>query len=210
MLVSDRVDDAVDDLHLGEAKLSPNDVQKEVSPGISHLFFKIILNWECDHPLSTGTVSGVLPLRLDMLLENEVVRVGNYLRSLVGVVVHAPEILQSIEGKHLVEYVFVMAHSFHLFLLSMRKSVDIPECPSKTRITSSQISLTQTEDHASRRRRAASTLPRLYLRFPCLSPFFLQTAHLQLQYLRSVVLLFPTSWVSLMPLIASTVAFTSG
>jgi len=134
MLVSDRVDDTVDDLHLGKAELSPNDVQKEISPGISHLFFKIILNWECDHPLSTGTVSGVLPFRLDMLLENEVVRVGNYLRSLVGVVVHAPEILESIERKYLVEYVFVMAHSFHLFLLSMRESVDIPECPCKLKI----------------------------------------------------------------------------
>ena len=204
MLVSDGVDDSIDDLHLGEAELPADDVQEQVSPGIGHLFFIVILNWECDNPLSTGTVGRVLPLRFDMLLENEVVRIRNHLWSLVGVVVHAPEVLKSVESKHLVEDVFVMAHSLHLLFLSVWKSVYIPECPSKTIIKSSQISLTQTAGHASRRR-SASPPPRLFLRFLPLYPIFLQTVHPQLQSLQRWVLLFLPSWVRMITRISSTV-----
>jgi len=93
MLITDRKDDAVDNVALGLGKLSRDEVQDELKPGVLTVLFKVIFDRHGDDPLAALLVLRVLPLRSDAFTEHQVVRVGDDFRHAVEVVVHAPEVL---------------------------------------------------------------------------------------------------------------------
>ena len=118
------------------SKLSANYSQQKSQPSSVTLFSHVVFNGKGDYPLAAVFVCWVFPFGSNAFLENQIVGVGDDICNGVGIIVHAPKIFDSSKSKHFVQDVLMITNTLLLasFLLTMGKSINIPERPSKERV----------------------------------------------------------------------------